>query len=110
MHFTWQYNILLDPRGETDLRYRCKHVNFVENTHFACEREFLFSPYSVFDVEAVEWSDNCNYMQPHKITLRCAAPGGVGILGVAGRMKAESDLLVERAVANCRYPFGPASL
>jgi hypothetical protein len=70
--FTWQYTIKLDPRGEKDLRFRCKHVNFVENTHFANEREFLFSPYSVFDVEMVKWSDNCNYMRPHEITLRCA--------------------------------------
>jgi hypothetical protein len=66
-----QYTIKLDPRGQSNPRYRCKHVNYVENTHFA-EREFLFSAYSVFDVEVVTWSSNCTYLQPHEIVLRCS--------------------------------------
>ena len=75
------------------MRFRCKHVNFVENTHFANESEFLFSPYSVFDVEKVKWSDNCNYMQPHEITLRCCAMlRGIWYPGVAVRLEEAAGL------------------
>jgi hypothetical protein len=52
------------------MRYRCKHVNYVESTHCRGEREYLFSPYSVFEVEAVHWSPGSNYLRPHEITLR----------------------------------------
>jgi len=66
------YTIKLDARGERDERYRCKHVNFVENSHIPNEKEFLFAPYSVFVVEEVAWQEDCNYLQPHLITLRAS--------------------------------------
>jgi hypothetical protein len=40
----------LDPRGRDALQYRCKHVNFCENSDVPGEEEFLFAPYSVFTV------------------------------------------------------------
>jgi hypothetical protein len=56
----WVVNF--DPRGRTDPRFRCKHVNFVKNSHVVCsltgeprESEFLFAPYSVFTVLEVRW-------------------------------------------------------
>ena len=41
---------VLDPRGRDALQYRCKHVNFCENSDVPGEDEFLFAPYSVFTV------------------------------------------------------------
>jgi hypothetical protein len=43
----------LDPRGRDTLQYRCKHVNYCENSDVAGEEEFLFAPYSVFTVLSV---------------------------------------------------------
>ncbi len=69
-----QWKILLDSRGKTNVKFRCKHVNLVVNTHFADEKEFLFAPYSVFEVVETKWSANPNYMEPHQITVRYAEP------------------------------------
>jgi hypothetical protein len=65
-----QWKIMLDTRGKTNVKFRCKHVNLVVNTHFHDEKEFLFAPYSVFEVVETKWSANPNYMEPHQITLR----------------------------------------
>jgi hypothetical protein len=65
-----QFKVKLDKRGERDERYRCKHVNFVQNSHVPDEREFLFAPYSVFVVEEVVLQENSTYLNPHRITLR----------------------------------------
>ncbi len=43
----------LDPRGRDTLQYRCKHVNYCENSDVAGEEEFLFAPYSVFTVLSI---------------------------------------------------------
>jgi hypothetical protein len=44
----------LDPRGEKNPRYRCKHVNYLEKvTNVPGEEEYLFAPYSVFTVVSV---------------------------------------------------------
>jgi len=65
------WRIELDPRGEADMRFRCKHVNYVSNSHFGDdEAEFLFAPYSVFEVIGTEWSIKPDDDNPHKITLR----------------------------------------
>ena len=41
----------LDPRGEAEFRFRCKHVNYVSKSLFGdAEAEFLFAPYSAFEV------------------------------------------------------------
>ena len=49
--------IHLDMRGAKELRYRCKHVNYVTRTDVPGEEEFLFAPYSFFTVS--ESSANC---------------------------------------------------
>jgi ubiquitin len=45
--------IELDPRGRASLQFRCKHVNFCENSDVPGEEEFLFAPYSVFTVLSI---------------------------------------------------------
>ena len=40
----------VDSRGRDALQYRCKRVNFCENSDVPGEEEFLFAPYSVFTV------------------------------------------------------------
>ena len=47
--------IHLDQRGETSFEYRCKHVNYIANSHVPREQEFLFIPYSVFTVLEADW-------------------------------------------------------
>jgi len=37
----------------------------------AQEAEFLFAPYSTFEVVAVEWSSRPDDDHPHQITIRC---------------------------------------
>jgi hypothetical protein len=68
-----KWKILLHPEGATNIKYRCKHVNYLEKSHFDAEAEFLFAPYSVFEVVKVAFSTNPNYMSPHQIILRCVA-------------------------------------
>ena len=53
---TVKWVISVDPRGATDRRFACKHVNLVRHTHVANELEYLFSPYSVFTVTSVLWA------------------------------------------------------
>ena len=66
------WRVELDPRGAAELRYRCKHVNLVSSSHFGdAEAEYLFAPYSAFEVVAVAWSDNPDDDTPHEITVRC---------------------------------------
>ena len=45
--------IELDLRGRASLQFRCKHVNFCENSDVPGEEEFLFAPYSVFTVLSI---------------------------------------------------------
>jgi hypothetical protein len=47
------WTIKVDPRGESQLLYRCKHVNQVAKSNVDGESEFLFAPYSVFTIESV---------------------------------------------------------
>ena len=54
--------IHFDPRGDPnnpgyreDERFRCRHVNFVSNTHVEDEAEYLFGAYSAFAVRKVHW-------------------------------------------------------
>jgi hypothetical protein len=46
--------IKVDPRGELELLYRCKHVNQVAKSNVDGESEFLYAPYSVFTIESVK--------------------------------------------------------
>jgi hypothetical protein len=60
------YEFHLDPR------LGCVHVNYVDRTNIAGEREFLFVPYSVFTVERVTWKPNPNWADPHEMVLKVA--------------------------------------
>ena len=58
----------LDPKGATDYKYRCLHVNYVDNSNVKGEEEFLFAPYSAFKVISVSWSPEPeNPWKPHVI-------------------------------------------
>ena len=47
--------------------YKCVHVNFVKHTNCEGEGEFLFVPYSVFEVAGVEWRESPTWEFPHLI-------------------------------------------
>ena len=60
------WTIVMDPAGEEDPEKRCKHGSFLCKSHIPEEREFLFAPYSTFQVETLTWGE---HGQPHEITL-----------------------------------------
>ena len=62
--------VLLDARGTQAAEYRCMHASYVLKSHLGAEKEFLFSPYSVFQVVATEWSPEI--AKHHVIVLRAA--------------------------------------
>jgi hypothetical protein len=63
----------LDPRGETQRQFRCKHVNLVTEGHVDSEKEYLFSAFSVFTVRSCVWSATpTDPDTPHVITLAAA--------------------------------------
>lgn len=66
------WRIRFDPRGPEDFRFRCKHVNLVRHSRAAAEQEYLFAPYSVFTVLAVEWKTGNHYLNPHIIEIEAA--------------------------------------
>jgi serine/threonine protein kinase len=76
----------VDPAGAGDEARRCKHVNFVDNSHIVDaagqprEAEFLFAPYSVFTVRSVAWDANGG---THRIELD-AATDNTAVAAVAG--------------------------
>jgi hypothetical protein len=47
----------------------CRHVNMVGQSHVPSEKEFLFSPFSVFTVYKVSWSESASNADPHVIEL-----------------------------------------
>lgn len=50
----------------------CRHVNFISGVSLVDdEKEFLFPPYSVFEVIEVHWSEDLA-AEPHRIVLRAA--------------------------------------
>jgi len=57
---------------EIDKKYKCYHVNYVDKTNIPGEDEFLFSPYSVFTVISVNFKEEPNWMEPHRIRLQAA--------------------------------------
>ena len=62
--------VLLDALGTEAVEYRCMNANYVLKSHLSSEKEFLFSPYSVFQVVATEWSPKIG--EHHAIVLRAA--------------------------------------
>lgn len=64
------WKVMLDPRGETQLQYRCKHMAYVTKSLIIGEGEHLFAPYSVFTVVETEWAEEI--MAPNKIVMLAA--------------------------------------
>ena len=64
--------IELDPRGELNFQYRCKHVDLVRRSNVPGEEEFLFAPYSVFTVLEVHWACPATDDDPHVVRLQAA--------------------------------------
>merc|ERR1711971_1143761 len=69
-HFRAICRVQVDPRGAQDPLYRVKHAAYVRNTLVKGEGEYLFSPYSVFEIEHVAWSDKLE--DPHVLHLKAA--------------------------------------
>ena len=60
--------VLFVVRLDRDLG--CKQVNFLHKTEVEGEAEFLFSAYSVFRVQSVQWSESPERSAtPHVITV-----------------------------------------
>mmetsp|Transcript_49258 Transcript_49258/g.87957 ORF Transcript_49258/g.87957 Transcript_49258/m.87957 type:complete len:717 (-) Transcript_49258:809-2959(-) len=64
--------IELDPRGEKEFRYRCKHVDLLRRANLEGEEEYLFAPYSVFTVLQVNWVSPATDDNPHVVRLQAA--------------------------------------
>jgi len=69
-----QLDVRGDPGGMDDARFLCKHVSFIARRapDVPDEKEFLFVPYSVFEVISTAWSSNPTPTSPHVVTLRAA--------------------------------------
>jgi hypothetical protein len=65
------WTIHVDPRGETEFRYKCKQANLVlrRAPGVGEEKEYLFAPYSAFQVLDVQWSATPDDRTPHRITI-----------------------------------------
>ena len=72
----------VDPAGEDDVTKRCKHVNFVEHSLVAGEKEYLFAAYSIFSVRKVSWGEGG---APHLIEIDAASDNKPEAEGGAGR-------------------------
>jgi hypothetical protein len=57
-----------------DPALRCNHVNFIDRTDNTAgsEAEFLFSPFSAFEVLSVLWSAQPHWTRPHEIVVKVA--------------------------------------
>ena len=62
------YIITYDPRGKDDVRYTCKHVNYVNASNVSGEAEYLFAPYSPFTVKEVRKGTG-SLQNPHEVYL-----------------------------------------
>jgi len=71
-HPAVMYTVLVDPDGGKNAAKRCMHVNLIKSSNLGNEREFLFAPYSVFTVVAMELSGTPNYLTPHLVTVTAA--------------------------------------
>ncbi len=87
-----RWEMLLDPRGRNIPEFRCRHVNFLENTQIPGEEEFLFTPYSVFTVLSLR------ARSPFCAISRCSAgASGYGQHG-GGRGPAVSAMVLSRFI------------
>ena len=62
--------IHVDPRGQHDPSFRCKHVNFVSSSHLPGESEYLFAAYSTFTVLSTHWGEGGT---PSRVELEAAS-------------------------------------
>jgi hypothetical protein len=60
------FTVLIDPAA------RCVHVNGIKRTNCPDESEFLFVPYSVFQVVGVNWKEKPTWMDPHEVIIKAA--------------------------------------
>ncbi len=67
-----RWEVLLGPRGRDSPEFRCKHVNFLENTQLPGEEEFLFTPYSVFTVLSLHVPDRPSVQDPVVVQVQAA--------------------------------------
>jgi len=69
--------IHMPPDGKDDETMRCRHVNFIERTHFEDEKEFLFAAYAPFKVKAIKWAPQQVAFSddPHVIELEACLCG-----------------------------------
>lgn len=67
---TVEWCILVDPRGATDFKRRCRNASYVAKTHLNGEGEYLFAPFSVFTVRKVKWNEDP--LESHSITVAAA--------------------------------------
>jgi hypothetical protein len=65
-----KWKITLDPRGANDAQFRCKHVQYLTETHVPGEEEFLFAAFSVFTV--TDFVVSASPATPHRITIEAA--------------------------------------
>lgn len=56
-----------------DKDYGCMHVNYLgDGSVIDDEDEFLFAPYSTFEVLATRWRPSPTWMEPHEVELKAA--------------------------------------
>jgi hypothetical protein len=67
-----RWEVLLDARGRDCPEFRCKHVNFLDNTQNPGEEEFLFTPYSVFTVLSLHVPDRASVQDPVVVQVEAA--------------------------------------
>ena len=78
MPATIKWVIKFDPRGQTNLKYRCKHVNLVKKvvSHVPGEEEYLFAPsYAWLDMKYI----TKGFFSRKRKRVRCSKlfrPGG----------------------------------
>ena len=65
------WTVRADPRGETEFRYKCKQANLVTKRAPGVpeEQEYLFAPFSAFEVVEVHWSSTPDDRTPHRIVI-----------------------------------------
>merc|ERR1711971_553197 len=62
--------IKFDKRGELQPGYRIQHMTYVSKSLVPGEQEYLFSPYSVFTLVSVKWSNTLR--KPHEFVIEAA--------------------------------------
>ena len=64
------WHIQFDKRGREQPQYRVRHMAFVSKTLIPGEEEYLFAPYSVFELVSIVWSGDND--RPHEFIIHPA--------------------------------------